>query len=145
MKSQIIEVRVFSKPEDDEEKVYEGLLKFFPFETEKIIQKRNAIGFNNRKIVVFSATLDKQRLIKLFLKKLSGMLSSKQKNLLVNEASERIDEKLCIYLRFGKNKLIQEDKLCLAGGGDCYHIKIGLAAFPRKKERAIRIVSEIFS
>ncbi len=148
MIAHFIELSVFSTPEDDEKKVYEALLSFFPFdmEKEKIAVKRiNAEGFNDRKIVIMGAELSKQRHITVFLTNLFSRLSPDQKELLSRQKESRVDENLYFFLRFDKSKLLDEGKLWITDCGNCYHLKISLAPFPRKKELALELVDEMLA
>ncbi|MFH1399293.1 MAG: RNA-binding domain-containing protein [Candidatus Woesearchaeota archaeon] len=143
MDAHFVELRVFSKPEDNKEDVLKGFMSFLPFDFE--VKQKNALGFNEREICVISGVLEKQRHISLFLKSLIERLSAEQKQKILEQAESRIDDNCCMYLRFDKDKLIKETMLWLTDMGNCYHIKMTLAAFPKKKEKAIEILKEIFS
>ncbi len=39
---------------------------------------------------------------------------------------------------------LQENKLWLTESGDCFHIKINIASFPRKREKALEIIRNLF-
>jgi len=148
MLAHLIELSVFSTPEDDEKKVYGGLLSFLPFELEKekvAIKRTNAEGFNGRKIVILEITLSKQRHITIFLKNLFSRLTPDQKELLSRQKESRIDENLYFFIRFDKTRLIEENRLWVTDCGNCYHLKIALAPFPRKKELALDIMDEILA
>ncbi len=142
-----VEIRVFSKPEDNLEKVKNGLLSLIPFDLskEKIrLNQKNAFGFNEKKIVILSIKLDKQRHVNQFLEKLCKDLTQEQKGLIKSQAESRLDNELFSYLRFDKNKLINEARLWLTDKGDCYHIKLSIASFPRTREKALECVRSIF-
>jgi RNA binding exosome subunit len=148
MIAHFIELSVFSTPEDDPEKVYNGLLAFLPFDLEKekiLIKKTNTEGFNDRKIVIMEAVLNKQRQITLFLNNLFPKLTTEQKELLLRQKESRVDDNLYFFLRFDKNKLIEEGKFRITDCGNCYHLKIALAPFPRKKELALELVDEMIA
>jgi RNA binding exosome subunit len=148
MLAHLIELRAFSTLEDDEKKVYGGLLSFLPFDIEKekvTIKRTNAEGFNDRRIVIMEAILTKQRHITSFLKNISSRLTQDQKELLSRQKESRVDENLYFFIRFDKNKLIEENRLWVTDCGNCYHLKIALAPFPRKKELALDIVDEILA
>lgn len=146
MIAHFIELSVFSTPEDELDKVHKGMLTFLPFDLEKEkinLKQTNAEGFNDRKITILEAVLDKQRHITLFLKNLISRLGPEQKELLERQKESRVDENLYFFLRFDKSRLIEEGKLWLTDCGNCYHLKIGLAPFPRKKEIALQLVDEL--
>ncbi|OGM01983.1 hypothetical protein A3K72_01195 [Candidatus Woesearchaeota archaeon RBG_13_36_6] len=147
MKLHNVEIRVFCKPEDNLEKVKNGLLSLVPFDLskEKIrLNQKNTFGFNEKKIVILSIKLDKQRHVNQFLEKLCNDLTQEQKELIKKQAESRLDNEMLFYLRFDKNKLINETRLWLTDKGDCYHIKLSIASFPRTREKALECVRSIF-
>jgi RNA binding exosome subunit len=143
-----VELTVFSTPEDDEAAVYKNLLLLLPFDTEaeKLkVEKTNASGFSERKIVIMRLILSKQRHINPFLEKLADLLNQEQKELLLRQAESRLDENMYFFLRLDKPRLAGEGKCWLTDDGNCYHIKLSLAPFPRKRENALEIVRGLFS
>ena len=70
-------------------------------------------------------------------------LSAEQKELLRIQAESRIDHDLNFYLRLDKAKLLQ-GQYWITDEGDCFHIKISLAVFPKKLEKAIELAKEMF-
>ena len=143
-----IHITVFCKPEDDVGLITEKLLFLVPFDLkkEKIkFKKRTAVGFNNRKIIILEVYLKKESHTNLFLTDLVKKLTYEQKLLIKKQAESRLDHELNFFLRIDKSRLINENKLWLTDKGDCYHIKIKIAAFPKKKEIALKIIDKIFS
>jgi len=143
-----IHITVFCKPEDDVGLITEKLLFLVPFDLkkEKIkLKKTTATGFNNRKIIILEIYLKKESRTNLFLANLAEKLTDEQRLLIKKQAESRLDHELNFFLRLDKNKLINEDKLWLTDKGECFHIKIKIAAFPKKKETALKIINKIFS
>jgi len=141
-------ITVFCKPEDNIGLITEKLLFLVPFDLkkEKIkFKKRTAVGFNNRKIIILEVYLKKESHTNLFLTDLVKKLTYEQKLLIKKQAESRLDHELNFFLRIDKSRLINENKLWLTDKGDCYHIKIKIAAFPKKKEIALKIIDKIFS
>ena len=54
-----------------------------------------------------------------------------------------MDEKGNLFLRLSKEKALDEEWEIL-DGGDSIHLKIKIAAYPAKKEVAIKKISEVF-
>ena len=138
-----VNLRMFIKPEDDYQKDKQAFLDLIPFslEDEKVsLDETEAEGFNERKISVLSVDLGKQRHVKAFLKKLQDELSGAQKQQLV-EQENRLDDNCDFYLRFRKQDL---PKLVLTDHGDCVHVRLSIASFPKKREIAREVVKEIF-
>ena len=77
--------------------------------------------------------LEKQRHINGFLKHLAAMLNEEQKQMISEQASSRVDEELNLYLRFDKDKLIQDNKCRLTDSGNCYHRQICFCVFKNEK------------
>ena len=141
-------ITVFCKPEEDIGLITEKLLFLAPFDLkkEKIkLKKRTAVGFNNRKIIILEVYLKKESHTNLFLTHLVKKLTDEQKLLIKKQAESRIDDELNLFLRLDKIRLINENKLLLTDKGDCFHIKIKIAAFPHKREAALKIIDKIFS
>jgi len=140
-----IEMRVFSKEEDNEEDIVKKIKELFPidFEKEKIILKRKTnYGFEDKKIVVFTITISKQRHTKVVLKNLFENLSNEQKEMLLKQLDNRLDESLHFYLRLNKDKLIKNE-YSLIDTGNCFHFRMAIAAYPHDRDVAKNIVKEI--
>jgi len=139
---------VFCKPEEDIGLITEKLLFLVPFniKKEKIkLKKTTAFGFNNKKIIISGIYLKKESHTNLFLANLAEKLTDEQKLLINKQAESRLDHELNFFLRLDKGRLVNENKLWLTDRGDCYHIKIKIASFPKKKEVALKIINKIFS
>lgn len=142
-----IKLSVFSKQEDNEKDVLNSFLSLIPFnlEEEKLeIKTSTAEGFEHKRIKTLELTLTKEKHTNKFLENLINKLTDEQKQLILNQADSRLDENLKFFLRFDKDKLVKEDKLWLTDKGNCFHIKISIAAFPSKKEKALEVVKNLF-
>ena len=139
-------VTVFAKEEEKTEEILNGLRAIFPFDLteEKLkIKQENAEGVNDNKITIYTVTLMKTRHTNQFLAYLNDKLSSEQKETLLTQKESRLDEDLVFYIRLNKKDLIN-GKYTLTDSGNCYHIRIHLAAFPAKRESALEIIEKIF-
>ncbi|MBW2991201.1 hypothetical protein KY348_05870 [Candidatus Woesearchaeota archaeon] len=140
-----IKVNVFVKQEDDEASVKKHLLALFPFdlEQEKIALQRNkAVGFNQREIIILEVDLFKERHTRAFLESFVSKLNEQQKQSLVKQEN-RLDDDCNLFIRLDKQKLLNGE-FWITDSGDCYHIRISIAAFPKKKEKAKQVVEKIF-
>lgn len=140
-----IVMSVFCKEEQIEE-LEKAFHTFMPvdFQEQKItFQKTMAKGVFETSITVITMTLQKEKHIKLFVEHLVSQLTSEQKELLVRQFDTRVDEELNFYLRLDKEKLLHNE-YWITDSGDCFHIKMNLAAYPKKKEKALEIIKEIF-
>jgi len=141
-------ITVFCKPEEDTKLIAKKLLFLVPFDIkeQKIeLKKTNATGFKEKKITILEIYLEKESHTNLFLNNLIKNLTDEQKSLINKQADSRLDDELNFFLRLDKNRLINEDKLWLTDNGECFHIKIKIAAFPHKREVALKTLEKIFS
>lgn len=143
----LIKLTVFSYEPENSEIILGALLRFFPFNLEdnKVTLKRSiASGFNERKIGIFEIILTKNSLIDQFLRNLLSNLDEKQQNQILQQAESRLDKNLDFFLRFDKDSWINEKRLVLTDSGKCYHIRISIAAFPKKRDVALNVIKAIF-
>ncbi|MBI2649988.1 hypothetical protein HYX04_01600 [Candidatus Woesearchaeota archaeon] len=143
----LIKLTVFSYENENIDLILESFLRFFPFNLgyNKIVLKRsNAVGFNEKKIIIFEVALTKSNLINKFLDNLLNNLDENQKDSILQQAESRLDKNLCLFLRFGKESWIHGKKLILTDSGKCFHLKISIAAFPKKRELALNVVRDLF-
>ncbi|MFH1915805.1 MAG: RNA-binding domain-containing protein [Nanoarchaeota archaeon] len=142
-----ITVCVFAKAEEDNERIRTGLHSLFPFDIreEKIpIKTEKATGVDeSRTILIHEAVLDKDRHIRAFLNALTEKLSPDQKAMLIRQEN-RLDANCNFFLRLDKYKLF-DGVYWITDSGDCYHIRLCIAAYPKNKENSLEIVKEIFS
>ncbi len=139
-------ITVYSKPEDDEDKVLSGLLYLIPFDlqAEKIqLSKKVATSTEERKIKIFQVHLKKTRHINSFLKNLASELTLEQITLLKKQKESRLDVENHFFIRFDKQKLIRKE-LHITDRGSCYHIKMSIAAFPTTRENALKVIDSLF-
>src|SRR3989344_684677 len=136
----LIKLTAFSYEHENFEIILESFLRFFPFNLEEnkvSVEKKSASGFNEKKIEILEVKLIKQNLINQFLGYLLDNLEENQKKMLLQQIESRLDQNLDFFLRFDKNTWINEKKLALTDSGKCFHIRISIAAFPKKRETAL--------
>lgn len=145
----LISLRVFVNPDEDKEKIKSSLLNLLGKSEQELIEEKinfkeiKAKGFSEKTILIFEATLEKDRHCNEFLKRLTENLSNDDKALLV-EQTNRLDEELNFFLRLDKSSLL-ENKFVLTDSGSCFHIKISVAAFPKRIDAAHKVIKSIFS
>jgi hypothetical protein len=138
---------VFVKGGEDETKITEKLKSFVPldFEAEKLAVKRTvADGFSETKIIILEIELQKEKHTNIFLRKLDEILGKEQKGLVLRQAETRLDGEFNFFIRFDKEKLLNEGRYWITDSGSCFHVKMNIACFPRKKEQAMKIIQNIF-
>lgn len=144
----LIKLTAFSFEHEKSKPILDAFLRFFPFNLEEenvSLRKSDASGFNESKIEIFDITLTRGSLISQFLKNLLSNLDENQKKLVLQQAESRLDKNLDFFLRFDKGSWINEKKLVLTDSGKCFHIRISVAAFPKKREVALNVINDLFS
>jgi RNA binding exosome subunit len=140
-----ITINVFVKPEEDEETIRKTFLELINLDLEKeklLLKRKKAKGFNQRAIIIYEVRLEKEKHTNYFLREFVSKLNEEQKELLVRQKN-RLDDDLHFFIRLDKNKL-NNNEYYITDSGECYHINIGIASFPRKKEVAEEVIREIF-
>lgn len=145
-----IKAKVFSyeKVNEDEKLILDKFMQLFPFDLEeqKIeLKKTQAFGFHENKIAIFDVALTKEKHTRQFLENLIKNIGEEQKKLILEQLESRLDDNLDFFLRFDKNEYIKNNKLKLTDSGNCFHMEIRVAAFPKKREIALGIVKGVFS
>lgn len=129
-----VRLRFLHKVDEDVSKNYQLLMPFTEKELESIsISKEESEG-----LVVNEVVIKKNRLLNIFLDNLKEVMGDETK-VVVDEAFEFVDNEYHdLYLRLDK------DTLKLTRSGNCFHIKISVAAFPKNFESTKNKVIEIF-
>jgi RNA binding exosome subunit len=143
-----VTIRVFSYESEDEDAVKKGLLNFIPLDIEKEkidIERTVAKGDEGEEdIAILQLMLVKEKHTNTFLKFIGENLSQKDKETILRQAETRLDEELNFFIRLNKEKIVKEQKYELTTDGECYHIRMNIAAFPHKREKALETIREIF-
>ena len=142
-----IKLNVFSHENEPDEIILQSFLKFFPFSLEENkveLKKTNAKAFHESTITIFEVILTKTNLINQFLDFILENLDEEQKQILIRQAESRLDGNLDFFIRFGKDEWINNNKLELTDSGKCFHLKISVAAFPKNRGVALKIMRELF-
>ncbi len=140
-------VRVFCSQEESQEEILNGLKQLLPFNLEEgkiSLQRQVALGFNDRKILIFEVTLTKETQVSIFLKNLFEKINAQQKQMLLDQLETRVDDQANLYIRLEKSIMINGEAL-LTDGGNCYHLKIKLAAYPSSRKKGIELAKELIS
>jgi hypothetical protein len=146
-------ISVFLKPEEYVENleliktVKNQFNKLIPldFEKEKISMVEESVeSFENRQIKILTLDISKESHTKIFIKTLKERIGTEQCKKLLEQKWSRLDDELYFYIRLDK-KLALNDKYILTDGGDCIHIKLHIAAFPKNREAALKVVEEMLS
>ena len=87
----------------------------------------------------------KTRHIRQFIKNLNSILTKDQKELILKQKESRLDSENHFFIRFDKEKLTKNKQLEITDKGNCYHLKLSIAAFPTTRQNSLKIIDDIFS
>ena len=135
-----IRYRVFIYDNEDKDEILEALLNILPTAEPEV---EEAEGLLEEKMLILTGTISKKRETKEFLNNLIDAIGKDQLIKLYDDLDRKMDEKGNLFLRLSKEKALDEEWEIL-DGGDSIHLKIKIAAYPAKKEVAIKKISEIF-
>ncbi|MBS3175650.1 hypothetical protein J4457_00235 [Candidatus Woesearchaeota archaeon] len=141
-----VRITVFIKQEEDYQKNKAAFLSLVPFslEDEKIsLNERNVVGFHEVPIKILEVVLEKERHVKSFLDQFLSKLSSEQKEMLLRQKESRLDDENFFFIRLDKDHLMDHKEYFVIDGGNCFHIKMHIAAFPASRENALKVVDTL--
>ena len=135
-----IRYRVFIYDNEDKDEVLQALLNILPTAEPEV---EEAEGLLEEKMLILTGTISKKRETKEFLNTLLEEIGQDQVKKLYNDLDRKMDEKGNLFLRLSKEKALDEEWEIL-DGGDSIYLKIKIAAYPAKKEVALKNISEVF-
>lgn len=139
---------VFARPaEEDAAAIKKALIELVPLDLaqEKIaVEQQSAEGFSDQKIQIYTITLTKTAHSNAFFKWLLNRLTTEQKAKLLDQRESRLDNELHFFIRFDKDAWLNSRELVITDAGNCFHIKLQLAAFPARRPDALLLVEKIF-
>ncbi|OEC87421.1 MULTISPECIES: RNA-binding protein [Methanobacterium] len=134
-----ISYRVFVYGTENEEKVKEAVQTLFP---NSHPQTDTIEGYFKNPVLILHDKISKNREIKNFIHILEEIDESSKKQLR-SELENKMDERGNLFLRFDKQRAYLGD-LKIIKHGDAIHVKINIAAYPAKKEKAMEVARDIF-
>lgn len=144
-----ITITVIDK-EDSFENIEFGFDYLMPFDLVKnnIKLKSEYIGADpeineSKPITIYTLDIEKQKLMTQFIEYLRRMLSPIAKKEIVKNAQKFMEEDCVAYLRIDKDEIFNK-KITLTNDGNCFHVKLKIAAYPKKKENALEILEQLF-
>lgn len=133
-----ISYRVFVYGTENEEKVKEAVKTLFP---NSHPETDTTEGYFKNPVLILHDKITKNREIKEFVNVLKQIDDTSKKQLF-NELENKMDARGNLFLRFDKQKAYLGD-LKIIEHGDALHVKINVAAYPAKKENAIKVAKDI--
>lgn len=143
-----VKLSVFCKPEEDYALIKDAFrsLSGLDLKKEKLtLEEHKAKGFNERIIQSLELTLDRNRHTRFFIQHLNYLLDQNQKKTLISQIPSRLDDEMFFYVRLDKKSWVADKRALLTDSGSCFHIKLSIAAYPKRKDVAAGIVKKVFS
>jgi RNA binding exosome subunit len=142
-----INVNVFEKDIkkiNDITNIFHNLLPI-DFKKEKVnISNEKLEGFEHKTIYSLTLTTKTNKHNQLLIETIFSNLSKKDLKIIQSQKETRLNDEGYFYIRLDKSKLLKNNKYLLTESGNCFHIKIKLAAYPANKENFYKILEEIF-
>lgn len=141
-----VQISMFDKDTDREGLIVDALHRLVPLDWEKekiVLEIGNAKGVDGDHIGTFKLILEKQRHLKSFIGNLKEGLGKEQVKKLNRQKLSRLDETLHFFIRLEKAAL-EKGKFKLTDSGDCYHIRMSVAAFPKSMMNGLRVIDDLF-
>lgn len=139
-----IRVSTFAHATEDPEKVLEAMGIFFPEDipSEDIeFEILETEGYFGNPIKVINAEVKRSKSVKKMLEHLKELLNDEDKEYLLENLEEKVDETGTFFIRFNKQKAYLGEAE-VDEGEDVIQIKIKIKAFPMKKETVMKTVRE---
>ena len=140
-----VKLSVFAYDTEDAARVSAKIAALCPFDLKEEnieLKSTSALGFNERKIKIFEIILAKEKHISKFLKNLKDKFSDDPRSLLANQSESRLDSDLNFFIRLDKPRWLDEDRLWITDSGDCFHMRMTVAAFPANREAALKVIKD---
>ena len=135
-----IRYRLFVYENENEEELINGLHNILPDVVPELEEAEGMLGENDN-ILIYSGIVDKKRYLKDFLFNLINQLDKDQLLKLYDDLERKMDDQCNLFLRFSKDAAVDE-KWQIVDRGDSIHLKIKIAAYPAKKDIALKNFSE---
>ena len=138
-----IEIRVFVKPEEDLEVVKKSFLSLLPFNLDKMsLSVQKAVTLDKKAMQIIYVVLTKQKHMAAFFENVKKKLSDDDIRQLKFQ-NNRVDEDCNLFFRLDKSKILNGEYE-LTDKGDCFHVKIKIATYPKSREKALELVKNSF-
>jgi hypothetical protein len=134
-----ISYRAFVYGTENQEKVETGIKTLFPSSSPK---SELTEGYYKNSVLILSDKITKKRETRNFVNILNE-LPVPDKKRISHQLENKIDDNGNLFLRFDKQRAYLGD-LKVVEHGDSIHVKIKIAAYPAKKEIALKLAREMF-
>lgn len=134
-----ISYRTFVYGTENEEKVRKAVKTLFPNSSP---QKEYTEGYYKNPVLILHDKIEKKKDVKDFIQTLKDTPPSYIDKIL-NDLDRKMDDKGNLFLRFDKQRAYL-DELEIVEHGDSIHVKIKIAAYPARKEPAMKLARKLW-
>lgn len=134
-----ISYRTFVYGTENKEKVEKAIQTLFPNSSP---QCEITEGYYKNQVLILHDKIDKKRDIKDFIQILNRIDYSDRQRILT-ELEKKMDDRGNLFLRFDKQKAYLGE-LKIVEHGNSIHVKIKMAAYPAKKEPAMKLARKLW-
>jgi len=136
-----IKISVFEyQDSDDFERIKPCLEWLCGFDIKKQLVIKKMDEFNDKNLITFELKISKQQQLRSIINNINENLTKEQKIKILNE---KLDENLHYFFRFDKKHFLNKE-LVLTNSGICFHIRLNIAAYPKKKEIGLSNFQKLF-
>jgi len=135
-----VQINVFETQEDAIQLIKDTYRKMLPIDHRKEtinIDHERLQGFNQKTIHSLTLKTTKNRYNLILLHSIFKNLDSQVIQKIIDQMESRVNHEGHLYIRLDKASLLS-DSYKLIDHGNCFHIKIKLAAFPANKENFLK-------
>ncbi|MEN6591621.1 MAG: RNA-binding protein [Methanobacterium sp.] len=132
-----VSYRTFVYGTENEEKVKKAVKTLFPNSSP---QKEYTEGYWKNPVLILHDKIEKKREIKDFIETLQDTSTADK---IRKDLDRKMDDKGNLFLRFDKQRAYL-DELEIVEHGDSIHVKIKIAAYPARKEVAMKLARQIW-
>jgi RNA binding exosome subunit len=133
-----VSYRTFVYGTENEEKVKRAVKTLFPNSSP---QREETEGYYRNPVLILHDKITKKKEIKDFIGTLKDTSSTTDK--ILSDLDRKMDDKGNLFLRFDKQKAYL-DELEIVEHGDSIHVKIKIAAYPARKDVALKLASKLW-
>lgn len=136
-----ITVTIFDKDEDD--RILPFFRRLFPDDWKKAginYRKEAAEAYDQSAMMIHSLKIHKQRVVEAGVARIYEFLPDHERKRLVADVANRVDDEAFWFVRLDRESALAGE-LRLTEEGDCVHLRIKAAAYPKNKENGIAAVS----
>lgn len=131
----------FCHESEDISKVTKAFELFFPKKEIKQARKDAAFG---TEIKILSAKIEGKK-ARILVQKILDVLSPEEKRKLSNELGLRLSDEGKLYLRFDKQKALEDEQMILTNDEDSIQIVFALESFPATESGFIKAASSLLA